>query len=358
MSEFQEISLHGWDNVKNIYNTFSLTYVYYNKWISSSVKQMFKKHALQLLKISLTTDTIHVWKCASLLTGFWIKQKFQDTSLHHTSLTPWEGRWSHCLLLKEKITDFLGYVGGAKVKNSFACKNEGVFIAKGETDPYGYLTTLTTVWIPWIFEFTWLLIQQVGLLGFHVTLHWFDNMAHSGDVDNMTYDMTWHECAGTFVLLLECMSSCNAAVDGCLHGVLQLHLCMARCVESSMFVGSLDVYLAHCFLLVCWKAWKARLFTKGACSFIRPSVSTSCMSAHSSIGENIFSWSSVCKNISSHASFVYLLVNLSFCMCSLSSSHSSSRHVCWCTYTCTHSWRDEIKSKKLLVYHDTWSFWM
>lgn len=163
------------------------------------------------------------------------------------------------------------------------------------------------------------------------------------------------------VHLCYCWSACQAAVlldDGCLHGVLQLHLCMARCVESSMFVGSLDVSLEHFSFLVCWKAWQSLLFVKGACSSIRPSMSTSCMFSHSSVCEHIFAWSSIREHISLHASFIFPLVNLSFCMCFLCSSHLSSCHVCWCKCTSSHSWQDDIKSKNLLVYHDTWSFWM
>ena len=96
--------------------------MHYNKWISSDVEYRLKQHALQVLKISLTTNTIHVWKRVGLLTGFWIKRKFQDTSLHHTSLTPSAGCWSHYLLLKENITDSLGYVGGYEVKSPFMYK--------------------------------------------------------------------------------------------------------------------------------------------------------------------------------------------------------------------------------------------
>ena len=90
--------------------------MYYNKWTNSDVEHELKQHALQLLNIILTTNTIHVWKCAGLLAGFWIKRKFQDTSLHHTSLTPSVQRWSNYLLGKENITDSIGYVGGAEVK--------------------------------------------------------------------------------------------------------------------------------------------------------------------------------------------------------------------------------------------------
>ena len=109
-------SKHGWDNVNIIYNTFSLTYMYYNKWISSYVKHRLKQHALQMFKISLTIVTIHVWKCVGLWVGFWIKKNFQGTSLNHTSLTPHVRHWSHYLLLKKMITDSQGYVGGPHVK--------------------------------------------------------------------------------------------------------------------------------------------------------------------------------------------------------------------------------------------------
>jgi len=60
----------------------------------------------------------HVWKCVGLWAGLWIKWKFQDTSIHHTSLTSWTVHWSHYLLLKEKVIDSEGYVVGAKVKSS------------------------------------------------------------------------------------------------------------------------------------------------------------------------------------------------------------------------------------------------
>lgn len=131
--------------------------MHYNEWNSSDVEHRLKQHALQILNISLTIDTIHVWNCVGLLAGFWIKRKFQDTSLHHTSITPSSRHWSHYLILKEKITNSLRYVGGAKVKNSFTCTNEGVFILKGEIDPCGCSTTPMTIWLPWLF------VQQVEM---------------------------------------------------------------------------------------------------------------------------------------------------------------------------------------------------
>lgn len=50
---------------------------------------------------------------------------FQDTLLHHVSLMPWVGRWSHYLLLKENITDSQGYVGGVMVKSHLHVQMRG-----------------------------------------------------------------------------------------------------------------------------------------------------------------------------------------------------------------------------------------
>ena len=80
--------------------------------------------------------------------------------------------------------------------------------------------------------------------------------------------------------------------------------------------------------------------------------------AHSLIHKQIFAWPSIHNHIPFHASFFISLENMSFCMCSPCSSHLSSRHVCLCTCICSHSWRDDIKSKNLLFYHDAWSFRM
>jgi len=47
------------------------------------------------------------------------------------------------------------------------------------------------------------------------TLHYIDynNMAHSGDViAEMTHDMTQHDNASMFMLMVVSMSSCSAAV--------------------------------------------------------------------------------------------------------------------------------------------------
>lgn len=57
-------------------------------------------------------------------------------------------QWSHYLLLKENITDSLGYVVLGEVKKSFHVQMKGVFIAKGENDPRGCSTTLMTNRLP------------------------------------------------------------------------------------------------------------------------------------------------------------------------------------------------------------------
>jgi len=53
---------------------------------------------------------------------------------------------------------------------------------------------------------------------------------------------------------------------------------------------------------------------------------------YSFIHEHIFAWSSIWKHISSCASFVCPLMNMSFCMYTPFSSHMSSRHVYSCIY--------------------------
>ena len=131
-------------------------------------------------------------------------------------------------------------------------------------------------------------------------------------------DMNWHDNAGIFVLLLECMSSYNAA------GWWMSSWCIIasplQCEVRRVFHGP-------------WFPWWSFSMFFLACmleGLIGLSLHEGTFSSHSSI---------------SHASFISLLVNLSLCMCSLHSFHSSSCHVCWCTGAYSHSW---------WVYHDTW----
>jgi len=72
-------------------------------------------------------NTIHVWKRVSMSIDFWVKRKFQDKSIHHTSWTLIVGCWSHYSLLKEKTTDYQDYVGGVKVKIPFDVPMRGIY---------------------------------------------------------------------------------------------------------------------------------------------------------------------------------------------------------------------------------------
>lgn len=174
-----------------------------------------------------------------------------------------------------------------------------------------------------------------------------------------------------FTLLLACMlacltsssirkkymSSCSVAgwrmsswyvtaspPPGKVHGVFDDHwifLMLHSHVAPYLYVGMLDRFIhsqkVHVRLPIC-------LWTH-LCIFLRQYVH-----------EHIFASSFVHENIFLHASFVRLLANLSFYMYSLCSSHPSSRHVCLCTCICNHSWQNDIKFIKLVVYHDAWSF--
>lgn len=72
-------------------------------------------------------------------------------------------------------------------------------------------------------------------------------------------------------------------------------------VVPFLYVGKLDKFVS---------SWKVHV-----CSFVQPSVNTSCMFSRPSIREHIFAWSSIRKQISLHASSIHLLMNLSFFMC-------------------------------------------
>ena len=162
------------------------------------------------------------------------------------------------------------------------------------------------------------LCSTSGSLGLPHYIILIDNIAHSRDVGNMTHDLTWHDHVGTFVLLLECMSSYNVAEwwmsSWCII-VSPLHGKVRVVFDGPWFTWWNSSMLFLAFML---EGLIGSLVYEGAC--------LSCSSA-------------------SHASFVHSLVNLSFYMCSIRSFHSSSCHVCWCTCTCNHSWRDDIKSK-------------
>jgi len=156
-----------------------------------------------------------------------------------------------------------------------------------------------------------------GPLGLPRYITLIDNIAHSGDVGDMTrHDLTW-KCWYIHVAL-ECMSSYNVygwwmsswcIIASPLHGEV------CRVFDGPWFAWwSFRILFLACML----EGLTGSYVHKGTCS--------SCSSAL-------------------HASFIHPLVKFSFYMCFFSSSHSSSCHICWCTCTYNHSWRDNIKSK-------------
>lgn len=225
-------------------------------------------------------------------------------------------------LLTPQIKDYrLSWLCGRSwSEKSFACTNEGVFIAQGETDPCGYSTTHMTIWLPWLFD----LHDSL----FNKWVSWTSMLHHIGYNKPimemwvtwiMTWlNMTWHENVDTFALLLECMLSYSAT------GWWMSSWCI---IASPPHGEVLRVFDGP------WLAWWSFSMLFLACmleGLTGSSVREGTCSSYSS---------------TSHALFIPPLVNLYFYMCFLHSSHSSSCHVCWCTCTCSHSWRDDIKSK-------------
>ena len=74
----------------------------------------------------------------------------------------------------------------------------------GSDFPHDHLTSMT-------FRIYMTLHMTNGYLGLPCYIALIDSMAHSRDVDDMTHENTRHDSAGTFVLLLVCMSSCSVA---------------------------------------------------------------------------------------------------------------------------------------------------
>ena len=256
--------------------------------MSSSVKRRLKQHTLKVFKINLTTITIHVWKHASLLAGFWIKQKFQDTSLHHTTLTPWVGHWMHYILLKEKITYSQGYVGGVEVKSPLHVQMRGIYSQEWDWPlwmfayPHDCLTCMN-------FQLYITLHTTSGSLGLPCYITLIENMAHNRYVANMTHDKTQHDSVGTFMLMLVCMSSCSVAG----------WWMSSWCVIASPPHGKVHrVFDGHWFA---WCCIHALLFACMLVSLTGLSIHKKCIFVCPSVCEHIFhvfsficSWTHLC----------------------------------------------------------------
>lgn len=125
--------------------------------------------------------------------GFYINQKFQDTYVHHTSLAPIEGHWSHSFLLKEQTENSLCFVGGAKVKIPPSYNGRGVYIAKCDALTLWLLDFPHDHSTPYDFSTDMTLHLHCVSTGLHFTLHSVTtDMAYSSDVASTTHDTTWH----------------------------------------------------------------------------------------------------------------------------------------------------------------------
>ena len=187
-----------------------------------------------------------------------------------------------------------------------------------------------------------------------------NNMDHNGDVDDVTHDTTRHDSTFTFVLLSMCMSSCSVVgwwmSSWCVttsppHGKVHIvfdgrWVCLMFHFLLSPFlhVGMLDRF-AH--------SWKVHVHP-----FVDPWTHLACSPIFLSMSTSLHDCLLMRTSLLLDCLFVCLLANMSLCMYSLFSSHLMSCHLCFCTYIYSFSWWDNIKSIKLLVYHDAWWFRM
>jgi len=184
-------------------------------------------------------------------------------------------------------------------------------------------------------------------------------VAHNRDVDDITHDKTQRDNAGTFVLLLVCMLSYSVvgwSMSSWCGTTSPLHSKVCRVFDGCWVCLMFPLHvspLSHVGILNRFtRSWKLHA-CPSVCLWTHP-----CMFVCTSVCENIFAWSSIHEHIPFHASFVSLLMNMSFYMYSLCSYHFLSCHVCLCTCIWSYSWWDNIKSINLLINHDAWSFQM
>lgn len=174
-------------------------------------------------------------------------------------------------------------------------------------------------------------------------------MVNNSDVSDMTYDMTRHDNAGTFVLFLLCMSSYN----------------VAKWWMSLWCITTSPPHGRKC------RVFDGNWFTRCCVHTLLLACNLACLT-----------WSYIREHIPSHSSFVHPFVHLKThlhmvfhlwkhlltcivcsCICEHVLLHVLSLFIpyivasCLFMYLyCSHSWWDNIKSTELLVYHDAWSF--
>lgn len=144
-----------------------------NNWDSSTILTHVKATWITSVeRIVLQTITIHVWKCFHLLIGFWIKRKFQDTSVHHYIINPDSEVLEPLLTHRRKYYRLSRLYGRSQGENSFASTNEGYLLPRVKL---GLVTVRLSSWVFDLHDSSSLHDSSdlhVGLLDFHITLHW------------------------------------------------------------------------------------------------------------------------------------------------------------------------------------------
>lgn len=236
------------------------------------------------------------------LIGFSIKRKFQDTTTHLTSLALVVERWRHLLTPQRNDYRLSIMCGRSHGENSFTCTNEGLYIAKGETDLCDSSTFLMTIRHAWLFNFIY------GTLGHphYITLI-TTSVAQTSYVVKATHDTTRYEIAQ--MNMLNVVSLLSSYVVGwwvCSWCIISspLHDKFFR-VSDGLGIG-LMVQACVCISFTCY-------FICFACS-----------SNHEQVFYHAFLLHFVCHRIMLHS----------------------------CTFLCNHSWWDDIKYINLQMYHD------
>lgn len=168
-------------------------------------------------------------------TGLWIKRKFQETSIHHTSLALIVGHWNHSSLLKEQTTNSQCYAGGAKVKGPFLPKWGGIYSQGGTWSLWLFdfrhdrstsyelsydMTLQLHMCVFWTFTLHYILLKQV----WSIVVMWLRQVMTQLDMILLTcIGWIWWQCRATMLLS-----------DGCAINLSCLHLHMEKCSGSWM----------------------------------------------------------------------------------------------------------------------------
>jgi len=188
-----------------------------------------------------------------------------------------------------------------------------------------------------------------GSLGIPLYITFIDNiMAYSSDVANMT-----HDSSSMFMLLLVYMLSYNVVEWWMSSWCITFSPLHGKVRSLRWSLGSFDDACAHCSFVCTLACLTSLSIWDTVSSHVLSFVKLFLRMFHSFMKLSLHMLYSFAKL---SLRMFHLFMNTPLFMYSPYSSHSSSRHVYSCTYISNHSWRDEIKSINLLVYHDAWSF--